>query len=167
MEGGVPKAKLQISIPKNFQRITAEDLASLLFKQRHSGVLVVDVRGPDFHGGHIPGALNLPFDDAVESKLEQLAKEHGRKDYIVFYCMYGQLRSPAAALSLIKALGTDAASQGNNVYVLAEGFKNWVKTFNGKKDDHIENFDRECWDEVESELVHINDQPSPRDLAGH
>lgn len=73
-------------------------------------------------------------------------------------------------------------------YVLAEGFKNWVKTFNGKKDDHIENFDRECWDEVcpscshflcmspaqrgpgfqvESELVHINDQPSPRDLAGH
>ena len=58
--------------------------------------------------------------DAVESKLEQLAKEHGRKDYIVFYCMYGQLRSPAAALSLIKALGTsDAASQGNNVYASA------------------------------------------------
>jgi hypothetical protein len=54
MEGGVPKAKLQISIPKNFQRITAEDLASLLFKQRHSGVLVVDVRGPDFHGGRTP-----------------------------------------------------------------------------------------------------------------
>ena len=76
-------------------------------------------------------------------------------------------------------------------YVLAEGFKNWVKTFNGKKDDHIDNFDRECWNEVcpssshfvhmyvasstrlhfhfqvESELVHINDQPSPRDLAGH
>ncbi len=58
MEGGVPKAKLQISIPKNFQRITAEDLASLLFEQRHSGVLVVDVRGPDFHGGRTPSLLH-------------------------------------------------------------------------------------------------------------
>jgi rhodanese-related sulfurtransferase len=50
-----------------------------------------------------------------DSKLEQLAKEHGGKEYIVFYCMYGQLRSPAAALSLIKALGSESA--GNNVYL--------------------------------------------------
>lgn len=53
--------------------------------------------------------------DFDESKLEVLAQEHGSKDYVVFYCMYGQLRSPAAALSFLKALGKDSTSE-NNVY---------------------------------------------------
>lgn len=53
--------------------------------------------------------------DADESKLDQLVKEHENKNYIVLYCMYGQLRSPAAALSIIRQQNKDATS--NNVYV--------------------------------------------------
>lgn len=46
--------------------------------------------------------------ETFESKCEQIKKDHGDKKYIIFYCMYGSLRSPAAALDYIKSLGPDA-----------------------------------------------------------
>lgn len=66
-----------------------------------------------------PSALRLFLwctAETFESKCEELKKEHGDKQYIVFYCMYGSLRSPAAALDYIKSLGSQA--DATNVYVL-------------------------------------------------
>lgn len=74
-------------------------------------------------------------------------------------------------------------------FVLADGFNNWLRTFKGKRDSYIENFDQECWNtvrpvrpwtteshalspnatpvssQVGPELVHVNDQFSPRDAV--
>ena len=59
--------------------------------------------------------IHVPKAETFESKCEELKKDHQGKDYIVFYCMYGALRSPAAALDYIKTLGPQAET--NNVYV--------------------------------------------------
>ncbi|KAL6045674.1 Cdc25 phosphatase Ibp1 [Balamuthia mandrillaris] len=149
-----------ISIPTNFQRMTAEALADLLHNKKGS-VAVIDVRDSDFIGGHIPGAINIPFDD-LEEKMEALT-EHANKEYVVFYCMYGQLRSPAAALAFIKAAKPPSKEDAevplaSNTYVLVEGFRQWLKTFKGKENEMVENYDAECWNEL---LEHVHDQ-TPR-----
>jgi len=61
-------------------RITPQELKDLLASARN--VVVVDVRGHDaYAGGHILGALDLPYAD-IEAGYHQLP----RNTKIVFYC---------------------------------------------------------------------------------
>jgi rhodanese-related sulfurtransferase len=66
--------------PNSVARITVAELKSLMAKKQ---VVVVDVRDKvSFAAGHIPGALNIVFDD-IPNYVEKLAKD---KRVIVTYC---------------------------------------------------------------------------------
>ena len=61
--------------------------ASELHAQRESGVapVVIDVRTPDeYASGHVPGAVNIPFDQ-VAQRIGEIDAPHG----VALYCMVG------------------------------------------------------------------------------
>eukprot|EP00005_Dracoamoeba_jomungandri_P005060 CAMPEP_0174258552 /NCGR_PEP_ID=MMETSP0439-20130205/7525_1 /TAXON_ID=0 /ORGANISM="Stereomyxa ramosa, Strain Chinc5" /LENGTH=126 /DNA_ID=CAMNT_0015342099 /DNA_START=114 /DNA_END=494 /DNA_ORIENTATION=- len=122
-------------------------------QEGESSYTIFDVRqrGEDFVGGNIPGSIQIDFDE-FEAQVDDLVKEHGDKENVVFVCMYGGLRSPSAAMSFL--LANDGKE---NVYVLLNGFQGWIKKFKGD-DSRIENFDEQCWNEL---LEHVHDQ-TPR-----
>ncbi len=58
-----------------------------LHKRRESGAapVVIDVRTPDeYASGHIPGAVNVPFDQ-VAQRIAEIDAPHG----VALYCMVG------------------------------------------------------------------------------
>ncbi len=58
-----------------------------LHKRRESGAapMVIDVRTPDeYASGHIPGAVNVPFDQ-VAQRIAEIDAPHG----VALYCMVG------------------------------------------------------------------------------
>ena len=66
--------------PSNVPRITIDELKTLMAKKQ---VVVIDVRNiPSFRAGHIPGAINILFDD-IPNYVEKLAKD---KRQLVTYC---------------------------------------------------------------------------------
>lgn len=70
---------------------------SELNERRESGTapVVIDVRTPEeFAAGHIPGALNIPFDQVAE-RISEVDAPHG----VALYCMVGpRARKGEAAL---------------------------------------------------------------------
>lgn len=77
-------------------------------------VVFLDVREADeFAAGHLPGAINIHYDQ-IASRADQLPHEHP----IVIYCIHSAHRAPEAAKSL-QALGFD------NVSVLEGGIVAW------------------------------------------
>jgi rhodanese-related sulfurtransferase len=95
------------------------ELAALKQLWDAGAVVVVDAREPhEFAAGHIPGAINLPFDEVVSdpSRLEALDAA-GRP--IVTYCGGGQCE-----LSLSLAHELVAAGHGR-VLVYMGGFPEW------------------------------------------
>ena len=70
---------------------------SELSARRASGTapVVIDVRTPDeYAAGHIPGALNIPFDQIAE-RIDEVDAKHG----VALYCMVGpRARKGEAAL---------------------------------------------------------------------
>lgn len=76
--------------------------------------LFVDVRRPDeYKEGHLPGAVNIPYDEVAKRK-----KEIPLDKPVVFYCTISSWRAPYAANVL-----ADAGL--NNVYVLEGGASGW------------------------------------------
>jgi len=58
-----------------------------LHRQRESGSapVVIDVRTPEeYASGHIPGAVNIPFDEVAE-RIAEVDSSHG----VALYCMIG------------------------------------------------------------------------------
>jgi rhodanese-related sulfurtransferase len=68
-----------------------------LSKRREAGTapVVIDVRTPEeYAGGHIPGAVNIPFDQ-VANRISEVDSAHG----VALYCMVGpRARKGEAAL---------------------------------------------------------------------
>lgn len=77
-------------------------------------VVIVDVREPElFAKGHIPGAINIPYDDAKPRILRELRPQ----DRIVFVCHGGPMGDE---------LGRLLAGRGYpSVYNLKGGMKKW------------------------------------------
>jgi phage shock protein E len=71
--------------------------AAALHERRESGAapLVIDVRTPaEYASGHVPGAVNIPFDQVAE-RVAELDTPHG----VALYCMVGpRARKGEAAL---------------------------------------------------------------------
>lgn len=66
--------------PASVTRMSIDELKALMAQKQ---VVVVDVRNiPSFRAGHIPGAINILFDD-IPNYIEKLEKE---KRQIVTYC---------------------------------------------------------------------------------
>ena len=74
------KRSTAAQVPTSVTRISIDDVKALMVKKQ---VVLVDVRDKQsFAQGHIPGAMNIVFDD-IPSYIEQLQKD---KRQIVTYC---------------------------------------------------------------------------------
>lgn len=72
-----------------FQMITSKELTNYIYQ---FGTLIVDLREPeDYRTGHIPGAVNIPY-DALETQLYRL--DYYRQ--ILLYCDRGNVSLLAA-----------------------------------------------------------------------
>ena len=79
--------------------------------------LIIDVREPElFKKGHIPGAINIEYDDAQRKGLDNLPGDKGTR--IIFVCHGGPMGD---------RLGKKLAERGyTNVHNLAGGMYRWT-----------------------------------------
>ncbi len=77
-------------------------------------IKIVDVREPElFSRGHIPGAINIPYDDAFKSMFRQLSPE----ERIVFVCHGGPMGNELGTILLQKGY--------KEVYNVKGGMRGW------------------------------------------
>ena len=97
--------------------VKIKELTPLVFKEKSSDQLVLDVRSPDeFAEGHLPRAINMNVRD--ENFLKNV-QGFDKSRAIFVYCKSG-FRSHVAATKLLE-LGFE------NVYDLEGGILNWIK----------------------------------------
>lgn len=109
----------QLAFSAQLNRIDAEELRKMM---KDGGQLtIVDVREPElFAKGHIPGAINIPYDGAHSRILKELSP----KDRIVFVCHGGPMGDELGDI-LIKNGYT-------SVYNLKGGMRGWNGPFSVK-----------------------------------
>ncbi len=96
----------------DYEVITGDELNAMLSSERP--VTIVDVREPElFASGHIPGAINIPYDGADERVVNELSKDEA----IVFVCHGGPMGDELAELL--------ARNGFSEVYNLRGGMRWW------------------------------------------
>eukprot|EP01103_Thecamoeba_quadrilineata_P013361 TRINITY_DN3694_c0_g1_i1.p1 TRINITY_DN3694_c0_g1~~TRINITY_DN3694_c0_g1_i1.p1 ORF type:complete len:187 (-),score=27.14 TRINITY_DN3694_c0_g1_i1:35-595(-) len=145
-----PSGLPSINIPKKFVRISVENLDQLLEK-RDPGLIIIDVRDSDYEGGHIPTSINIPYED-FEFSVGDLIDKYANFPYVVFTCMYGQLRSASCAQTYLKRLN-ERKLKGDNVFVLSGGFHEYL-TKNHNDPDLLEGYVPSFYSQ---DFVHVND----------
>lgn len=138
-------------------------------------LLVVDVRGRDWVGGHIPSSINLRTSEVVRNPdrlLLQCRRDHIQQ--IVFTCMYSVLRARKCAAAVERAQQeeqkTGHAAYKLGILVLTGGVHKWVNHFvrdnaaATQAGDHsnslVDGYDAECWCDggpSQGGLVHVMD----------
>lgn len=93
--------------------ITGPELEAMM--KDGQSVVIVDVREPElFAKGHVPGAINIPYEDNSQKRV---LKELNPKDRIVFICHGGPMGDE---------LGEILSNNGyKNVYNVAGGMRKW------------------------------------------
>lgn len=98
----------------SFDTIKTNDIVNYIGKPN---VMIIDLRDPkDFYRGHIPTAINIPYEDLEEKKYFL-----PRNSLIIFYCDRGNI-SLLAARDLMK--------DGYNIKSLYGG----LRAYHGKLD---------------------------------
>lgn len=120
----------------NLPNISREELAQLI-RAKQPGVVVIDVRGDDFIGGHIFGCQHVPVHEH-EYRMPELVRTLKDADTVVFHCALSQQRGPSSALRYLRTRegmvengrvegrkDGKALAEGQKVYVLEGGFLKW------------------------------------------
>ncbi len=82
-----------LALSAEHERITGGELTTMM--KAKSGLVIVDVREEwRYSKGHIPGAINIPYDNAHGRILKELPP----KDSIVFVCHGGPMGDELAAI---------------------------------------------------------------------
>uniref|UniRef100_A0A6U3WS96 Rhodanese domain-containing protein n=1 Tax=Ditylum brightwellii TaxID=49249 RepID=A0A6U3WS96_9STRA len=113
-------------------------------------VVVVDVRGSDQRGGHIPGALHFPYETFDPSSLITTLSSKKTPKRLVFHCMFSQQRGPACAQRTHDFINSQRQRPEISVRVLLGGFHSWINRFvdpRGQVLDQrmIADFDTKFW----------------------
>ena len=83
--------------PISYTQITQEE--ALRMMEEEKDIIILDVRtSEEFNEGHIPGAINIPNEDIVDKRPQELAD---LEQVILIYCRSGN-RSKEAAEKLVK-----------------------------------------------------------------
>ena len=81
---------------------------------------IIDVRTPqEFSAGHIPGAINIPFDQ-IDSGIQSL-KGVSKESQILLYCRSG--RRSSIARETLQKLGFQKIQDGGGMETLARSLK--------------------------------------------
>lgn len=93
--------------------ITGPELEAMM--KDGSGLVIVDVREPELYAkGHVPGAINIQYEDNAHARI---LKELSPKDRIVFICHGGSMGDELSEI-LVKNNYPD-------VYNVAGGMRKW------------------------------------------
>ncbi|MHB8481451.1 MAG: rhodanese-like domain-containing protein [Nitrospiria bacterium] len=100
------------SVAGELREIDGKELEAMMSDAKK--IVIVDVRKPEeFSGGHIKGAINIPYDSAKPRVLKELSPG----DRIVFVCHGGPMGHELGTLL--------ARNSYQNVYNLKGGMKKW------------------------------------------
>ncbi len=117
LSGGLSLLPTALSAQENLQTTSAPYVTHETVKEwvdQGLAVTFLDVRqSKEFHAGHLPGAINVVFDQ-VAAMRDELPTDRP----IVTYCIHSAHRAPEAAKTL-RQLGFD------NAYVLEGGIVAW------------------------------------------
>eukprot|EP00906_Rhabdomonas_costata_P027165 RCo038619 len=139
-----PRRTLSLEVPEAALRIHADTLQEAM-KAKEPGLVIIDVRGEDYKGGHITGCHNVPYDEFSDA-LPGLVKAHKDAKKVVFCCMDAQVRSPSCAVTFIMKLNEDnpSAETRPEVYLLIGGVQGWIRA-NHADSALVEDFDEKLW----------------------
>mmetsp|Transcript_152141 Transcript_152141/g.291385 ORF Transcript_152141/g.291385 Transcript_152141/m.291385 type:complete len:278 (-) Transcript_152141:104-937(-) len=156
---------------RRFELVQPWEFAQVLAdseQRRH--VLVVDARGRDWVGGHIPSGINLRTSEITghpESLIEQCLEND--IEHVIFTCMYSVLRArkSAAAVQRAQDEACRAGLQTHRIRIslLAGGMHGWVNYWVSRVDversnPYLQDFDASCWCDggpSKGGLVHVMD----------
>ena len=98
------------------ETISRDELKQILING-HDAVLV-EVLGPDeFERFHLPRAVNVPFDDEFDGRIQRAVPNRGQP--VVLYCRDAECRASEQAAERMAALGYSA------VYAYEAGKEDW------------------------------------------
>jgi len=112
-------------------------------------VLVVDVRGDDYAGGHVRGSVNVPCTENsiwAEGREEELKRWAASvisgdgtepKTKIIFHCAESRVRGPTCARAFALAVEELKVSRPPEVQVLRGGYSQWARSFEGVADEDV------------------------------
>jgi len=103
----------QTAFSETHKRITGEELQAMM--KDGSQITVVDVREPElFVKGHVPGAINIDYDDNAKTRI---LKELSPKDRIVFICHGGPMGDELSEILAVNGY--------TKVYNVKGGMRKW------------------------------------------
>lgn len=142
-----PRRALSLEVPEAPLRIHAENLQEAV-KAKERGLILVDVRGEDYNGGHITGCLNVPYDEFNDA-LPGLVNAHKGAAKVVFCCMDAQVRSPSCALTFIIKLNEEIPDPAARpeVYLLIGGVQGWIRSYH-KDENLVSDFNSKLWEAI-------------------
>jgi len=157
-----------------FDLVEPGDLAKMLENQRmREQLLIVDVRGRDWVGGHIPSSINLRTSEVTANPRKLLLQcRQNRIHHIIFTCMYSVLRARKCAVA-VQQEQLDEQQGGHGLYririsLLRGGMHAWTNHFaagpvaagDEPPKAVIDCFDPEMWSDggpSQGGLVHVMD----------
>lgn len=96
--------------------------------QQLSNFVVVDLRGPDFAGGHIRGCTNIPSMDLI-GNLDGAVGQLQSAEIVIFHCLISRHRAPQCAKYYKERLQMLGRKQ--NVLILEGGYNAWRDLYAG------------------------------------
>jgi rhodanese-related sulfurtransferase len=88
---------------------------------QENAVLFIDARDPDeFAAGHIPGAVNIPYDQITLPPYREIISRLDKNRRIVVYCN-------THICSVSYTCAEDLIYQGFDGVIIAEGYMQWVE----------------------------------------
>jgi len=163
--------RVECELSHRFELLEPYVLASMLKDPTvRETLLIVDVRGRDWVGGHIPSSINLRTSEVTAHPAALILQcRQNRIHHVVFTCMYSVLRARKSAVA-VESAQEEERQAGNAPYrirvsLLAGGMHAWVNHFmknhkNMPPEALLDSFDPEMWSDggpSQGGLVHVMD----------
>lgn len=97
--------------------VRRDELMRLIHEPRNGLAIIETLPAKYFHGGHLPGAINVPNDERFESAIQQAVPDKDRQ--VIVYCWNSYCQCAFDAARKMELIGY------TNVYVYEEGKEAW------------------------------------------
>jgi len=111
---------------------------------------VIDVRGEDYAGGHIKGAIHQSSKTLPHGGVEEIREKTKNVPTVIFHCLLSQVRGPesarlyATSTAELRRNGGDAPVD-QEILVLRGGFTEFQALYKGDT-DLVEDYDSIVWE---------------------